>query len=43
LSELRRTVAETVQIQSNNAREGFRVLGWQENAAGRMLFDVWPN
>lgn len=43
LSDLRRTVAMTVQLQSQQTPEGFRVLAWQDNAAGRMLFDVWPN
>ncbi|MGJ5815223.1 general secretion pathway protein GspK [Paludibaculum fermentans] len=43
LSDLRRSVAMTVQIYSKNSPDNFRVLAWQDNAAGRQLFDVWPN
>jgi hypothetical protein len=43
LSDLRRSVAMTVQLNSKTSPEGFRILGWQDQAAGRQLFDVWPN
>lgn len=43
LSDLRRTVAMTVQLQSQTSPEGFRVLAWQDNAAAPPLFNVWPN
>ncbi len=43
LSDLRRTVAMTVQMQSQTSPEGFRVLAWQDNAAAPPVFNVWPN
>ncbi len=43
LSDLRRTVAMTVQIGSRVSPEGFRILAWQDNAAAPPLFNVWPN
>jgi len=43
LSDLRRSVAMTVQLNSKTSQDGFRILGWQDQAAGRQLFDVWPN
>lgn len=43
LSDLRRSVAMTVQLYSKNSPDNFRVLAWQDNAAGKQLFDVWPN
>jgi general secretion pathway protein K len=43
LSDLRRTVAMTVQIYSQTSPEGFRILAWQDNASGQSHFDVWPN
>lgn len=43
LSDLRRSVAMTIQLYSQISPDHFRVLAWQDNAAGRQLFDVWPN
>ncbi len=43
LSDLRRSVAMTIQIYSRISPDNFRILAWQDNAAGRQLFDVWPN
>lgn len=42
LSELRRSVAMTVQINSRVSPEGFRILAWQDAAPAPPLFDVWP-
>jgi general secretion pathway protein K len=42
LSDLRRTVSMTVQLYSKTSPDGFRVLAWNDNAAGRALFNIWP-
>ena len=42
LSDLRRTVAMTVQIDSKSSPDLFRVLAWQDQAAGQSIFSVWP-
>jgi general secretion pathway protein K len=42
LSDLRRTVAMTVQIYSKSSPDLYRVLAWQDQAAGQPLFSVWP-
>ena len=42
LSDLRRTVAMTVQIDSKSSPDLYRVLAWQDQAAGQPLFSVWP-
>jgi len=42
LSDLRRTVAMTVQIDSKSSPDLYRVLAWQDQAAGQPLFAVWP-
>jgi general secretion pathway protein K len=42
LSDVRRSVAMVVQLNSKLTPDGFRVLRWRDNAAGeRMLFDPW--
>ncbi len=43
LSDLRRSVAMTVQIGIKDSNESFRVLAWQDYAAETPLFQVWPN
>jgi general secretion pathway protein K len=43
LSDLRRSVAMTVQLYTKTSPDQFRVLAWQDNAAAPPLFNVWPN
>jgi general secretion pathway protein K len=43
LSDLRRSVAMTVQIFTQTSPDAFRVLAWQDNAAAPPLFNLWPN
>lgn len=42
LSDLRRTVAMTVQIYSKNSPDLYRVMAWQDQAAGQPSFSLWP-
>ncbi|MBI5280703.1 MAG: general secretion pathway protein GspK [Candidatus Solibacter usitatus] len=42
LSDLRRSVALTVQLLPMSQPGGYRILAWHDNAAGRELFNVWP-
>lgn len=42
LSDLRRTVAMTVQIYSKSSPDLYRVLAWQDQAAGQPIFSLWP-
>lgn len=43
LSDLRRSVAMTVQLFTKTSPDAFRVLAWQDNAVAPPLFNVWPN
>ena len=43
LSDLRRSVAMTVQLFTQTSPDAFRVLAWQDNAAAPPLFNLWPN